>query len=82
MVHNIFYVNNLDYIDIKTKVDAIDIIEKIITRAYKLEMNTFIDIIKQIQCTKNPKVYCFYRQKTTNILIIEKVKLESIKDRV
>jgi hypothetical protein len=81
MVHNTFYVNDLDYLGVESRTSAINIIEQIINRAYKQEMDAFIDIIKQIQCTKNPKVYYFYRQKNTNLLIIDKVILTPIRDR-
>ena len=81
MVKNTFYVNDLDYVGVQKRTSAINIIEQIINRAYKQEMNAFIDIIKQIQCTKNPSVFYFYRQKITNLVIIDKVQLTPIRDR-
>jgi hypothetical protein len=81
MVHNTFYVNDLDYVWVEDRASAINIIEQIINRAYKQEMDAFIDIIKQVQCTKNPSVFYFYRQKITNIVIIDKVQLTPIRDR-
>ncbi len=81
MVNNTFYINDLDYPWTQNRASAINIIEQIINRAYKLEMNSFIDIIKKIQITKNPNVYYFYRQKQTRVIIIDKVNLEAKRDR-
>jgi len=81
MVHNTFYVNDLDYGGKEDRASAINVIEQIINRAYKQEMDAFIDIIKQVQCTKNPSVFYFYRRKTTNIVVIDEVKLTPIRDR-
>ena len=81
MVNNTFYVNDLDYIWTKDRASAINIIEHIINRAYKLEMNSFIDIIKKVQITKKPNVYYFYRQKQTRVIIIDKVNLVAKRDK-
>ena len=56
MVNNTFYINDLDYVWVIDRTSAINIIEHIVNRAYKLEMNSFIDIIKKIQITKNPNI--------------------------
>ena len=81
MVHNTFYIDDLDYVGVIDRASAINIIEHILNRAYKLEMNSFIDIIKKIQVTKNPNVYYFYRQKHTRVIIIDKVVLIPVRDR-
>jgi len=80
MLHNTFYINDLDYVGVQDRTSAINIIEQIVSRAYKLEMNSFIDIIKKIQITKNPKVYYFYRQKSTKLIIMDRVLLTPIKN--
>ena len=81
MVHNTFYINDLDYVWVTDRTSAINIIEQIVNKAYKLEMNSFIDIIKKIQITKNPDVHYFYRQKQTRIIIMDKVILVPTRDR-
>lgn len=81
MVNNTFYINDLDYIWVTDRTSAINIIEHIVNKAYKLEMNSFIDIIKKVQITKNPDVHYFYRQKQTKIIIMDKVLLVPTRDR-
>lgn len=81
MVNNTFYVNDLDYIWVNDRASAINIIEHIINRAYKLEMNSFLDIIKKVQPMQTPSVYYMYRQKQTRVIIIDRVRLVSIKDK-
>jgi len=81
MVKNTFYINDLDYVWVTDRMSAIKIIEQIVNKAYKLEMNSFIDIIKKIQITKNPDVHYFYRQKKTKLIIMDKVILVPIRDR-
>lgn len=82
MVNNTFYINDLDFIWVTDRTSTINIIEHIVTRAYKLEMNSFIDIIKKIQITKNPDIHYFYRQKQTRLIIMDRVTLVPIRDRV
>ncbi|WP_428738679.1 hypothetical protein [Sulfurimonas sp.] len=45
-------------------------------KAFKQEMNSFVDILKKIQITKKPKVFCFYRQKNTKLVVIDKISLK------
>ena len=60
MITNTFYINDLDYPWTENRTNAINIIEEIITKAYKQEMNSFVDVLKKVQSTKKPKVICFY----------------------
>lgn len=78
MQKNTFYINDLDYSWTENRTSAINIIEQIITKAHKQEMNSIIDVLKEALITKKPKVYCFYRQRT-GLIIIDKVNLKAIR---
>ena len=78
MLNHAFYINDLDYPWTENRTSAINIIEHIITEAYRQEMNSFMDILKKIQITKKPKVYCFYRQRT-GLIIMDKINLKTIR---
>lgn len=78
MVNNTFYINDLDYPWTENRTRAINIIEHIITKAYKQELNSFVDILKKIQMIQKPKVYCFYRQRTW-LIILDKINLKTIR---
>lgn len=77
-LNNIYYINDLDYEWTENRISAINIIEQIMTKAYKQEMNSLWDILKIIQINNKPKVYCFYRQRTW-IIAIDKINLKTIK---
>lgn len=81
MIHNTFYVNDLDFIWVKERASAINIIEHIINKAYKQEMNSYIDILRKIQSIHMPKIYYFYRQKQTRVIIIDRVSLVALRDK-
>lgn len=81
MLHNTFYINDLDFIWVQERASAINIIEHIINKAYKQEMNSYLDIIRKIHSTHKPKVYSFYRQKQTRVIIIDKVSLVALRDK-
>lgn len=78
MINNTFYINDLNYPWTENRTSAINIIEQIITKAYKQEMNSFIDILKKVYITKKPKVYCFYKQRT-GLIIIDKINFKAIR---
>jgi hypothetical protein len=77
-LNNIFYINDLNYPWTENRTSAINIVEHIITKAYKQEMNSLSDILKIIQINKKPKIYCFYRQ-TTWLIIMDKINLKTIR---
>lgn len=62
------------------KASVINLIENIVTKAYKQEMESFIDVVKKNQKKIKPRVYSIYQQKKTNEVIIDKVQLKSIID--
>ena len=78
MVNNTFYINDLNYPWTENRASAINIIEHIITKAYKQEMNSLVDILKKVQMTQKPTVYCFYRQRT-GLIIMDKINLKTIR---
>lgn len=73
LLNHTFYINDLDNL-CNYRTSAINIIEHIITEAYKQEKNSFMDTL----ITKKPKVYSFYRQKTW-FIIIDKINLKTIR---
>ena len=77
-IENIFYINDLNYPWTENRTSAINIIEHIMTKAYKQEMNSLSDIMKIIQINNKPKVYCFYRQRTW-LIIMDKINLKTIR---
>lgn len=79
-LHNAFYINDLNYPWTENRTSAINIIEQIITKAYKQEMNSLSDILKIIQINKKPKIYCFYRQ-ISWLIVMDKINLKIIRWR-
>ena len=77
-VNNIYYINDLDYEWTENRVSALNIIEQIIIKAYKQEMNSLHEILKIIHKNNKPKVYCFYRQRT-RLIVLDKINLKAIK---
>lgn len=77
-LNNIFYINDLNYHWTENRTSAINLIEQIITKAYKQEMNSLNDIMRIIQSNNKPKVYCFYRQ-TSWLIIMDKINLKTIR---
>lgn len=63
------------------RASAINIIERIITQAYLQEVNSYGDIVKKILQSKKPKVIYFYQQKNTKLIIMERVSLETVRNR-
>lgn len=62
-----------------TRTKAINIIENIVTKAYHQEMNSFAPILQKLQMRKIPKVFLMYIQTKTNEVIIDEIKLNSIR---
>ena len=74
VINNTFYINDLDYPWTENRTSAINIIEHIVSNAYKQDINSFKDILY----TKKPKVYCFYRQRT-GLVIMDRINLKAIR---
>jgi len=49
-----------------------------VNKAYRQEMEAFVDIFKAIQMAKKPKVFCIYQQHQTQEVIVDKIQLEPI----
>lgn len=81
LVNNTFYVDDLNWLWREWRSSAINIIERIITKAYKQEMNNAHEIVKKILRWRKPKIYYFYHQNDTRLIIIDTVKLKSIKNK-
>ena len=79
-LQNSFYINDLDCIWQEWRASAINIIEQIISLAYKQERETFESIVELFPKNRVPKTYFFYRQKSTNLIIIDSVTLTPIKN--
>lgn len=77
-INNVFYINDLNYPWTENRTSAINIIEQIVTKAYKQEMNSLNDIMRIIQINNKPKIYCFYRQ-TSWLIIMDKINLKTIR---
>jgi len=77
-LNNVFYINDLNYPWTEHRTSAINIIEQIITKAYKQEMNSLNDIMRIIQKNNKPEIYCFYRQ-TSWLIIMDKINLKTIR---
>jgi len=56
-------------------------IEKIVTKAFLQEVSSYGEIIKKILQSKKPKVIYFYRQKHTELIMMDRVKLTPIYNR-
>lgn len=79
-VKNTFYINDLDCIGEKWRASAINLIEQIVSLAYKQEREIFESIVELFPKDRVSKVYIFYRQKSTNLIVIDNVTLTPIKD--
>lgn len=80
LLNHSFYINDLDnFCNYRTC--AINIIERIINEVYLQEMNQLNPIVKKIQSSKKPDVFCIYHQVKTWPIIFDKVYLEAIKGR-
>jgi len=79
-VKNIFYINDIDCIGQEWRASATNIIEQIVSIAYKQERKAFESIVELFPKNRVPKTYYFYRQKSTHIIIIDYVTLEPIKN--
>lgn len=77
-INNIFYINDLNYPWTKNRTSAINVIEHIVTKAYKQEMNSLSDIMRIIQINNKPKIYCFYKQKS-GLIVMDKINLKVIR---
>jgi len=80
LVNNTFYIDDLDWRWREWRSSAINIIERIITKAYLQEMNHSHEIVRKILKWRMPKIYYFYHQNTTRLIIIDTVKLKAIKN--
>lgn len=56
-----------------------NIIENIVTKAYHQEMNSFVPVLQKIQMKKEPKVFLMYMQKKPKEVVIDEVKLKSMR---
>jgi hypothetical protein len=74
-----FYINDIDKLCNNTRTSAINIIENIVNKAYKQEMNSFAPMLQKIQMNKKPRVFCIYLKKLTNEIIIDKVNLKAVR---
>ncbi len=74
-----FYINDIDRKENRTS--AINIIEHIVSKAYKQEIDSFVWIVKKILNNKKPKIFCLYHQKISWEIIIDKVSLKIIRDK-
>jgi hypothetical protein len=74
-----FYINDIDKLCSETRTSAINIIENIVNKAYKQEMNSFTPLLQKIQMNKKPQVFCIYIQKLTKEVVIDKVNLKAFR---
>lgn len=75
-----FYINDLDNLCNNTRSKAINIIEHIINNAYNQEVKSLIDVVKIIQMSKKPNVFCIYKQALTKEVVIDKVSFKYLRD--
>jgi len=78
---NTFYINGIDTFWKKYCTSAINAIEHIVDKAYKVELDSLLDIMKEIQLKSLPKVKFIYQQKHTKFIILDDITLSPIKDR-
>jgi len=76
-----FFINDIDRLCNNTRTKAINIIENIVNKAYKQEMNSFIDIVKKIQMAKKPNVFCIYEQALTKEILMDRISFKYLKDK-
>jgi len=74
-----FYINDLDDLQGSSRKSAINIIENIMNRAYRQEMNSLMPVLQKIQMNKEPKVLCIYLEKETNLIIIDKINMKVVR---
>ena len=74
-----FYINDIDKVCSETRASAINIIENIVNKAYKQEMNSFSPLLQKIQMNKKPQVFCIYMRNQTKEVVIDKVYLKSVR---
>ena len=51
-------------------------INEIISKAYKQEINSYGDIVRKILQHKKPKVFCLYHQSNDKLIVIEKINIK------
>lgn len=76
-----FYINDLDKAWIQDRTSAINLIEHIATKIFYQETNAFGEIVKKILRKKLPNFITFYKQKSTGLIILDRVDLETYKKR-
>lgn len=80
MFTHTFYINDLDNLCDNQRTSAINVIEHILNKAYRQEMDSFIDVFKRLQMHKKPKVFCMYQDRKREI-IIDKISFSFSRDR-
>jgi len=75
-----FYINDLKDWCNNSRASAINIIEHIVSKAYKQEMNSSDTAIQLLYIHKKPKVFCVYQQVLTKEIIIDKISFKVSKD--
>ena len=76
VIEHTFYINGLDTCA-KNRKSPVECIESIMNKAFRQEMNSFVDLLKRIQKTKRPKVYCFHVKKPSKEILIDNIYLET-----
>ncbi len=81
LVSNAYYIDDLDWALRDKRVSLISVIDKVVTKAYKQEINAYGKVIKKILQTKKANIYYFYHQDNSRLLIIDTIKLQAIKNK-
>ena len=68
----------MDYLWAENRTRAINIIELIITKTFKQELNLLPTYITQTQIIKKPKVFCIYRGDTW-LILIDRINLKAVR---
>lgn len=76
-----FYINGLKFNKLN-----INILEQVINKAYKQEtskkvLDTFVDIINQMQFNKKPKVFYFHKSQDRKFICIDNINLKAIRNQ-
>lgn len=79
LVNHTFYINDLDCKENRTS--AINIIERIVNKIYKQELNNHWDIITKMLKHIEAKVILCYRQEYTKLIVIDTLHLTAIKNK-
>lgn len=74
-----FYINDIDN-TCSNRTSAINIIEHIANEAFQQSMNAFTPPFKKLFSAQEPTIFCLYLQKQTNEVIIDTIKLQTIKE--